>query len=441
MSDPLRIALKSGESAELFAGEAEGFRVIVWRLKSLAGERTIPPAETRRATVKGVETVARPRYQKGSIFFRGRVWVLRYREDVITADEGLDRIHRSVVLGSFSKKKEAQRAAEGHLRQMNSGALQPQAAMTMKEFWERFFVPEALPTLKPSTRKLYTCLAQKHLLPCFGASKLCDIRRVQVQHFVIEKQREGYAVQTLGHLRNLLSKIFGTAISWGWLLDNQARGVKLPPMERRRFARVLSPSEIGQLSKALSEPARSMFLFALGTGLRIGEVLGLQVSDLDLQGGSLFVRRTIYRGEVGTPKTKGSERRLPLSLPMLSLVKSYLGSRKVKSDWLFCSEAGTPLDDRNLIRREIEPISDDLKIPRFSWHSLRHTFSTFAGNNGVAVPFLQFLLGHTTSETTMLYTHPLEIEKRTAVKRIARVLFPNVPALRTLARKSKALVQ
>jgi hypothetical protein len=104
-----------------------------------------------------------------------------------------------------------------------------------------------LPTLKHSTRKLYSSLASKHLLPYFGELRLSEIQRVQIQHFVIGKQKQEYSVQTLAHLRDLMSKILGTAQAWDWLQDNVAQGVKLPPMEHVRGARVLAVAEITKL--------------------------------------------------------------------------------------------------------------------------------------------------------------------------------------------------
>jgi integrase len=82
-----------------------------------------------------------------------------------------------------------------------------------------------------------------------------------------------------------------------------------------------------------------------------------------------------------------------------------------------------------------------LGIPRFGWHSLRHTFSTLNGNAGVAVPVLQSLLGHASPETTMIYTHPFEDVKRQAVEDLASLLFPNVPSKQKLITKGSELIQ
>ena len=293
-------------------------------------------------------------------------------------------------------------------------------------------VPEILPTKKHSTRKLYVCLGEKHLLPYFGEQRLSDLQRVQVQHFVIEKQKQGKAVQTLGHLRDLLSAVLETAKSWGWLQDNVARGVKLPPMERVRRPRVLAVAEIAKLLESLTEPVRTMFVLALGLGLRIGELLPLRFEDLDFNAGLLYVRRDFYRGHVQTPKTARSERRFKLPARLVGVLRQYLENRGSPSDLLFPNSAGTVFDDRNLIRREVEPVCDRLGIPRFSWHALRHTFSTIAENHGVPISAVQSLLGHTSASTTMLYTHGQDDTKQAALQKISEVLFPDVPEFKPM---------
>jgi integrase len=385
--------------------------------------------------------MARRRFQKGCLFKRGKNWVLRFREDVVNPDGSSGRVHRSVVLGAISGKKEAQRQADSQLLKLNSGTHRPQAVITLDEFWHRYFVPEMFPTLKFSTRKLYASLVNKHLLPYFGGHKLSDIQRVQVQHFVIEKQRQGYSVQTLAHFRDSMSKILETAKSWGWLQDNVARGVKLPPMERVRVARVLPSVEIAKLLEALTEPVRTMFILALGLGLRIGELLPLRLEDLDSSTGVLYVRRDFYRGHLQTPKTPSSERRFKLPAALVYVLTQYLEHRETQSDLLFPNSAGTIFDDRNLIRREVEPACDRLGISRFGWHALRHTFSTIAENNRVPISVVQSLLGHTSASTTMLYTHAQDDAKQAALEIVAGVLFPNVPVLVDSASKVKPLIQ
>jgi integrase len=264
------------------------------------------------------------------------------------------------------------------------------------------------------------------LLPALGDQKLCEIARFQVQQFIGNKQRQGYSPQTLRHFRNLLSKIFGTAQRWGWMESNPAHQIDLPPMARRIPKRVLTPEQFSWLSSTLAEPVRTIVLLGALTGLRIGKLLALEVDEVDLNCGMVSVRRDVYRGRIGTPKTPGSERQVPLATPLIPILNDWLAVRPSGSSWLFPSATGTPLLDRNLMRRHWWSACEKLDIPRFGWHSLRHTLSTYNGNAGVAMPVLQSLLGHSSPETTMIYTHPLEDAKRQAVEHLARIFFPNV---------------
>ena len=391
---------------------------------------------------KGKEfSLTRRRYQKGCLVKKGKNWVLRFREDMLNPDGTVGRIHRSVVLGALRTKGEAQRAADACLRKINDGSREPQSTITLNDFWNAYFEPEILPTLKYSTQNLYRLLSAKHLLPTLGDHRLCDLSRLHIQQFIGQKQREKYAPQTLAHFRNLLSKLFSTAMNWGWMESNPAQNIGLPPMERTRTARVLSPDEISKLAATLAEPARTIFLVGALTGLRIGEILALKVEDVDNTQALICVRRDVYRGRVGIPKTPGSERQVPLASPLILILQHWLSVRPARSEWLFPSTAGTPLRDRNLMRRHLWPACGLLGIPRFGWHSLRHTFSTLNGNAGVAVPVLQSLLGHASPETTMIYTHPFEDVKRQAVEDLASLLFPNVPSKQKLITKGSELIQ
>jgi integrase len=378
---------------------------------------------------KEISRMARRRFQKGCLFKKGKNWVLRYREDVLNSEGNVTRTHRCVVLGDFDSKKAARRAADSYLLQFNDGTRCLRAAITFEDFCNNYFTKEVLPNRKFATDQVYRRLAKVHLLPFFGAQKLSDITRFDVQRLVSLKQRQGYAPKTLAHLRSLLSKVFSVAIKWNWLNANPATGIELPPMQKRRETRLLNPVEITTLSQNLTDPARTIFVLAVLAGLRIGEILALRPEDIDLARGFVSVRRNVYRGHVqDSPKTQTSERRVPLAAFALASLQQWLSVRPPTSEWLFPSAAARPFYDRNLLRREVWPVCERHHIPKFGWHALRHTFSTYNGNSGVPMPVLQSLLGHASPETTMIYTHPLEEAQRCAVEKLAGILFPNVPS-------------
>jgi integrase len=207
----------------------------------------------------------------------------------------------------------------------------------------------------------------------------------------------------------------------------------LPRKERRRpfgpgfSSRVLTVREVADLSRRLDQQLRLILMLGVLTGLRIGEILALCLEDFDLEGGFFTVRRNVYQGHVQGGTKTNKDRQIPIAGLLVSAIGCWLKVRPEGSRWLFPSEAGTPYLDRNLLCRKVWPVCDRLGIVRFGWHTLRHTFSTFGGSSGVPLPVMQSLLGHTSAETTMLYTHPLAGPQREAVEKLSSILFRDVP--------------
>src|SRR5271169_3538760 len=150
---------------------------------------TVLPAEKlERATEKREESVARPRWQQGWLFQRGKgkkVWVGRYREDVIAEDGTLRRRERSVVLGPVREvsKRQAQRKLSEFLAAINQGTHKPEVMITFERFVLERFEPNILPTLRFSTGRLYRHLSRRHLIPFFGEMRMSEIGAADVQMF------------------------------------------------------------------------------------------------------------------------------------------------------------------------------------------------------------------------------------------------------------------
>jgi hypothetical protein len=144
------------------------------------------------------------------------MWVARWREDVIQPDGAVLRILRSETLGpvrEIAGRREARILLQNRLAFLNSGQRRAEATMTLGTFVPKQFEPDILPILKYATQKIYSLILRKHLLPRFRDCRLCDITRAEVQQFVTGKLKDGYAWETTNHLRTLLSKVMGTAVS------------------------------------------------------------------------------------------------------------------------------------------------------------------------------------------------------------------------------------
>lgn len=369
------------------------------------------------------------RYQRGSIRKKNGNYVLRYREDCFTPNGKAERPQKTVILGpvsAFRGKNEARKAADRIMQGVNQAAPKPQASVTLGEFWTEHFKPNLVDKMKPNTRDMYQLLWKNHIAPVFEQERMRDISGFEIDRLLSSKYKQGYASQTVLHLRSVLSKMFKTAIKWRWLVENPAREIEAPPTRVKRLQRALSVEEVSLLFEHLANPARLIVMIGVTMGLRIGEMLGLRVEDFDC--GTLHVRRSWCRGHAGATKN-GKDREIPVPPFLGEALRDYCAQRPT-TGWLFPGESGKPLSDRNLIQRHVYPVAQRLGIPHFSWHSLRHTFSTLGGNEG-SIPTLVMkqLLGHSRLSTTDRYMHELAGPKREAVQKIENlILFPHKKA-------------
>ena len=375
--------------------------------------------------------MARRRFQKGSLRKRGSrdpVWELLWREDVLRDDGQLERRQCSKILGLVREltRRQANRLAEEHLRPLNTGALQPQHAITLRTFVETLFVPNAFPSLKLSTRKRYSRTLNNHLLPAFGERRLCEIGTLDLQRFVLQKMESGLGWESADHLRNLMSKIFATAKRWQHFAgENPATAVELPEKKPVRPKEVLLPEYCRSLLSLLGEPVHTMVHLALLTGLRVGEILGLRWQDVDFSANVIRVQQACYRGQIGSPKTKGSKRTLPLPE---SLREALLRLQRDAGEGLvFHTLTGKPYNDTNLLHRFLKPAGRRIGTPWLSWHTLRRTHCTLFQQSGGSLREAQAQMGHTKLSTTLeIYTIPLPTQQRAAVEKLSESLLTNV---------------
>jgi integrase len=375
--------------------------------------------------------MARRRYQKGSIRKRGKrnpVWELQWWEDYIKEDGKIGRRRQSVTLGAVAEitLRQARKLGDEQVRPINQGILVPQSTMKFWDFVERYLVPLFFPTLKASTQKRYRQTLTLHLLPAFGKSRLCDIGTIDLQRFVLQKMESGLSWESANHFRNLMSKAFEMARMWGFhSAGNPARGVSLPEKRPVREKQALQPNQILHLLTLLREPARTLVLLGVLTGMRIGEILGLRRKDVNFAIGQLQIEQACYRGLLGSPKTKGSRRTLPLPTALVgALIQIYERAPRVaEDDLVFQTRNGTPLNDTNLLHHHLKPAGWKIGMPSLSWHTLRRTHATLLQSSGASLKDAQTQLGHSKMSTTLeIYTVPIPAHLRLAVENLAQLV-------------------
>jgi integrase len=173
-----------------------------------------------------------------------------------------------------------------------------------------------------------------------------------------------------------------------------------------------------------------LFLCAIHTGLRSGELTGLQWGDIDWSGKFLTVRRNIVRGNVHRTKT-GSTRRVDMSDALLSELSSLKRLRQEEwlsrglneiPEWVFCNREGNPVDMHNVINRHFKKCLAKAGLRQIRWHDLRHSFASLLIQNGQSLKYVSDQLGHSSIKMTAdVYGHLVPGANRQAMNSLPSI--------------------
>lgn len=294
---------------------------------------------------------------------------------------------------------------------------------TFGDFVESAWLPEVLPTLKHSTKQHYRYVVRLHLLPAFGDTQLRLITREKVQQFLSTKSGSGLSWKTVKHIRTVFGTVMGAAETAGYINSNPVRTTRLPrrgPIQERP---AIAPETIRALLAALLEPSRSIASILVLTGMRVGELLALRWRDADLTNGMVRIRQTVYEGHFGEPKTKHSNRTVPLGPKGIAILAAIKPTDVNPDALVFATRKGTPLSRRNLLNRQLLPTAAKLGLKGINGHWLRHANATLHDSVGTPLGTVQALLGHSSSEITReVYLHSVPADAKRAMKKVEEVL-------------------
>lgn len=291
-------------------------------------------------------------------------------------------------------------------------------APTLSEFQPRFIEGHVKANrLKPSSAQSYEVALRAHLLPAFGELRLDAISDEAVQRFKGELVEEELASKTVNNVLTVLSVTLKHAVDWK-VIDELPCRIRLLRTARSEVAFYDFDEYRRLLIGAAALDPRIELLVLLGgdAGLRRGETIALEWTDVDLRRRTLHVQRSEWDGHVTVPKG-GRSRRLPLTERLAAALK---GHRHLQGPRVLCHEDGTGIG-KKAVHQWMEKAQRRVGLPATgAYHILRHSFCSHLAMQGATAKAIQELAGHQDLATTQRYMHLSPAHKDAAIRLLDR---------------------
>lgn len=299
-----------------------------------------------------------------------------------------------------------QRLARGESIDRPAHTAEPE--QTFEQFAQTWITEYAAPNLKPSQQRNVGYILNGVLIPHFGKMRLPEISARTIEQYKAVKRREGIANKTIKNHLSVLNRCLTCAYEWH-VLDGQPPKIKWPKCDPTEMD-FLSFDECELLLSGTEGIDYEMILTAVRTGLRQGELKGLQWSSIDWTNRSLTVRHSLDDNARILVAPKSNRIR---HIPIDADVYEMLFRRKKSTGYVF-TEDGEPFTHK-LVTSRLRRVCEQTGLRRIGWHTLRHTFASHLAMKGVPITVVKTLMGHSDIKTTMKYSHLAPSTLRTAI--------------------------
>ena len=363
----------------------------------------------------------RKRYQRGSLKPRERIgkryWYAQWRE-------GGKAKSKELGLCSEMSKGEAEGVLAEILQSVNAGISQGRGQVyTFEEFVNRVYLPVWRGKWKVSTAMTEEARVNVHLIPPLGPDLMQEISRERLQR-LLKQKAESLSQSGVDHLRFRLRSIFGLAVS-EFVVDRNPATTLFTPRDCQpdRERRVMTIDQAQRMIRALNARERLIARLATWEGMRPGEILALQVGDIQAE--SVLVQRRLYKHNLDTPKTKRSVREVALTKGTISALIAWLDRVEVKGGeaWLFPNESlDKPILKDNIWTRNFLPQLKAIGMEWANFQVMRRTFATLSKQVGVDPHTRSAQMGNTVDVNENVYAVTQLEDKLAAVRKLETVV-------------------
>ncbi len=350
-------------------------------------------------------------YGEGSIFQRpdGR-WC-----GVLSA--GYDANGKRVRRFIYGKTK--REAADELSRLQNkkaTGTLTAPSRLKVADFLAQWLKDVARTSVRATTFYNYEAIVENHIAPRIGGIGLQKLTPVHVQGMYADMERDkvGPNPRRLAHA--VLRRALKQAMKWGLVVRNVCDAVDAPRVPKSDI-QPIDQVQVGRLlAAAEGDRLEALYWLAIGSGLRLGELFGLQWPDVDLSAGTVSVRRTLTevdgRLALAEPKSAKSRRMVALPAQVVDALSEHrkrtLAAGFGGCEFVFTNQSGGPLRRSHFHKDEFKPLLKRAGLNAIRFHDLRHTHASLLLLQGVHPKVVQERLGHSQIGVTMdVYSHLL----------------------------------
>jgi integrase len=313
------------------------------------------------------------------------------------------------------------------------GTLAETSKTRLAAYLERWLEDASRPMIRKTTHANYKAVIHNHINTRIGGIPLQKLDPSHVQGLYAEMERDKVSAHVRRMTHAVLRRALKQAVRWGLIIRNVCDAVD-PPRVAKRTITPLTAEQVHQLLKvAEGDRYHALYVLAVGSGLRLGELFGLHWQHVNLEAQALTVCQSLQelngQLELAEPKTSKSRRRVDLPRTVVDALwkhkKRMLAEGFAAVPWVFCNAHGGPLRRSHFHRENFKPLLKRAKLPAIRFHDLRHTSATLLLSAGVHPKVVQERLGHSQISVTLdIYSHVLPTMQIEAAGKLDRLLDP-----------------
>jgi integrase len=360
--------------------------------------------------------MARRAAGRGSVYQRSNgTWCATYKVETVAGKKT-----KSVYAKTEEEVEQKLNAALKEVAKHDNGIVPDAGSMSVASFLDQWYGAHKR-NIRITTAKKYESIIRNHLKPAIGTVKLTKLNALHIENLYTNQLEWGVGRRTVEYTHVTLKTAMRQAVRW-WLIPTNPTDAVVAPKSRRAEIKTLTRDQaVALLDAAKGDKLEGVYVLALTAGLRIGEILALQWGDIDLEAGTLTVRRSLASGvSIESPKTVAGRRMIRLTRRAVEALK------RTHSDceWVFSTRAGTPHLYQNFHKRSWQPMLQKAGLSETTRpHHLRHGCASLMLEQGVSPVVVSEILGHSDVGFTLrTYVHPSDDGRAKAANAMDEIL-------------------